>query len=86
MSTCPSTFIHTEVAWCHLRVMEGTMNRKRMGRPPRGDNPVRVGFILPGALRRWLRACARDEGRSMSDVLADALGLYRARTARRRLP
>jgi hypothetical protein len=57
--------------------------KARMGRPPRTDNPVRVGLMLPGELRNWLTARARTEGRSQSDILASGLELYRVRVARR---
>jgi hypothetical protein len=38
--------------------------------------------VLPGVVRRWLRAAALREGRSQGDIVADGLGLYRARKAR----
>jgi hypothetical protein len=81
------TFQYTVVAQGHNRNVEGTtMNRRskvRMGRPPRTDNPVRVGFILPGAVRKWLQAQSRTEGRAQSDVMVSALEMYRRRNARR---
>jgi len=58
--------------------------KARMGRPPRTDNPQRVAFVLPGALRRWLHAQARAEGRPMSHVLESALLRYRQTVARRK--
>ena len=58
--------------------------KPRIGRPPRTDNPLKVLAVLPGEMRRWLKARAAREKRSMSDIIADALGLYRERTQPRR--
>jgi len=55
----------------------------RRGRPPRTDNPVRVGFMMPGAMLKWLRARAAREGRTQTAVLESALTLYQKRVARR---
>jgi hypothetical protein len=54
-----------------------------MGRPPREDDPQRMTVVLPGALRRWLGARSRSEGRPQSDVLASALEEYRRRAERK---
>jgi hypothetical protein len=67
-------------------MVEGVMQKRRkarMGRPPRTDNPVRVGLMLPGAVRDWLQARARVEGRTQSDVLVRALAVYRKQVGRR---
>jgi len=40
---------------------------------------VRVGFILPGALRTWLQARSRTEKRPQSEVMVSALEQYRER-------
>jgi len=54
--------------------------KPRIGRPPRADNPLKVLAVLPGEMRRWLKARAAREKRSMSDIVNDALGMYRERT------
>ena len=79
---------HTKAA-CRRFGTEVKMARKRrgktrMGRPPRTDNPVRVGFMLPGAQRDWLASRSRAEERTQSDVLSSALALYRKHVARRK--
>lgn len=56
--------------------------QSRMGRPPRTDGAVRVGFMLSAELRRWLRSRSRVEKRPQGDVLASALALYRRHVAR----
>ena len=61
-----------------------TKVQKRMGRPPRKDNPVAITVLLPGALRAWLRAQAAREMRDQGDVVTDGLVLYRKHVARRR--
>lgn len=58
--------------------------KPRIGRPPRTDNPLRVLAVLPGETRRWLKARALREQRSMSDIVSDALGLYRERVSQPR--
>jgi len=59
------------------------MAKKRIGRPPRSDSPTRIAVLLPGTLRAWLARRARIEGRAQGDVIADALGQYRARLRQR---
>ena len=58
--------------------------KPRIGRPPRTDSPLKVLAVLPGEMRLWLKARAAREKRSMSDIVNDALGLYRERTQPRR--
>ena len=63
---------------CHiLGRMKRTRRRRRVGRPRRTDDPTRMNLRLPGALRTWLRARARAENRDQSQVVVDALALYR---------
>ena len=50
--------------------------KPRIGRPPRTDDPERMQLVLPGEVRRWLKARAAREKRSMSDIVNDALTLY----------
>lgn len=50
--------------------------RKRIGRPPRTDDPQKVAVLLPGVLKRRLRIRAFVEGRDMGDLIADALRTY----------
>jgi hypothetical protein len=87
MKASAPIFAHTEVARCHAPNAEDTMTKKhsgkaRRGRPPRTDHPVRVGLMLPGEVRRWLRGQATREGRTQSDVLTSALDFYRRRSER----
>lgn len=56
---------------------------KRIGRPPRRDDPQRITVVLPGGLRRWLRVQAAREARDQGDIVTDGLRLYQ-RAARRR--
>jgi hypothetical protein len=51
--------------------------KPRIGRPPRTDHPMRAMLVLPGEIRRWLRAQSKREGRAQGDIVATALGLYR---------
>lgn len=51
--------------------------RPRIGRPPRTDHPERLQLVLPGETRHWLKARAAREKRAMSDIVNDALGVYR---------
>jgi hypothetical protein len=67
-------------------MVEGMMQKRRkarMGRPPRQDDPQRVGLVLPGKVRAWLQARARVEGRTQSDLLVSALACYREQVGRR---
>jgi hypothetical protein len=63
--------------------MQKRKKAARMGRPPREDSPVSMTVRLPGAVRAWLRSRARVEGRTQSDLLVAALGLYRKQVGRR---
>ena len=58
--------------------------RKRIGRPPRTDDPRRVTVLLPGKLRAWLRVQAAREAKDQGDVIAEALEAYRKRLRMRR--
>ena len=53
--------------------------KARIGRPPRQDRPEKMLVTLPGQVRAWLRAQASREERTQSDVITDALALYRSR-------
>lgn len=57
---------------------------KRIGRPPRRDNPQRIQIVLPGKLRAWLRVQAAREARDQGDVVGDGLKLYRENLRARR--
>ena len=53
------------------------MPRKaRIGRPPRPDRPEPLTIPLARAVKRWLRAQAKREGRGMGAIIEDALALY----------
>ena len=52
-------------------------NRRRGGRPPRGDDPERLVVRISGQLKRWLAHRAIDEGRDMGHIVSDALEAYR---------
>jgi hypothetical protein len=54
----------------------------RIGRPPRTDSPAKVLLVLPGELRRWLKAHSARERRAMGDIVADVLARYRRRVDR----
>ena len=58
--------------------------KKKVGRPPRTDNPTRIQMLIPGELRRWLRIQAALEERDQGDVIAEALEDYRKSKAPRR--
>ena len=60
--------------------------RKKVGRPPRTDSPVRIQILLPDKLRRWLRVQAALEMRDQGDVVTEALEVYRRSAKRRRRP
>lgn len=53
--------------------------RKRIGRPPRTDDPVTLTVIVPRALRKWLKVHAAQAERDMGDIVTRALGEYRER-------
>jgi hypothetical protein len=53
--------------------------KRRPGRSPRRDHPVKLRSTLPGKLREWLRVQAFRERRDQSSVVCDALELYRER-------
>jgi hypothetical protein len=57
----------------------GKGNKPRIGRPPRQDAPQKMIVVLPGALRRQLKARSVREARAMSDIVADALTLHFSR-------
>ena len=57
---------------------DGAMS-KRIGRPPRRDDPQRIQIVLPGKLRQWLRVRAAREAKDQGDVITEALELYRKR-------
>jgi hypothetical protein len=46
---------------------------KRIGRPPRTDDPRTLTIILPGELKKWLRVHAAVTERDMGDIVAEAL-------------
>ena len=58
--------------------------KARMGRPRRTDDPQPLTILLPGALKRWLGAQAKREGRGMGVIVVDGLTLYQARANRAR--
>jgi hypothetical protein len=60
--------------------------KPRIGRPPRTDDPTKLLLVLPGVLRRWLRARADREKRTQGDIVSDALALYRKQVSQRRKP
>jgi len=63
--------------------MEKITEPRRLGRPPRKDNPKRLAIIVPGELRRWLRIHAAETERDMGDIVTDALIRYRRSAARK---
>ena len=46
-----------------------------MGRPPRTDDPQPLTILLPSALKRWLGAQAKREGRGMGMIVVAGLTL-----------
>ena len=56
-----------------------TQGKVRIGRPPRQDHPTKMLVTLPGQVRAWLRAQALREKRAQSEVVTDALALYRSK-------
>jgi len=60
--------------------------RTRLGRPPRTDDPIRLGMRLPGAMYEWLKRRSQAEGRAQSEIVVAALRLYQRSVARRRKP
>ena len=60
------------------------MTKPRIGRPPRTDDPVKLLIVLPGEVRRWLKARAAREKRAQGDIVNDALGVYREQARQRR--
>jgi hypothetical protein len=40
-------------------------------------------IVLPGEMRRWLKARSAREKRAMSDIVNDALGMYREQPRQR---
>ena len=59
---------------------------KKIGRPPRRDDPQRIAVVLPGKLRAWLRVQAAREMRDQGDVITEGLELYRRNLRRGRKP
>jgi len=59
---------------------------KRIGRPPRTDDPARLTIVLPRELRHWLRVHAAELETGMGDIIAEVLTPYRQRVERRRKP
>ena len=57
------------------------MKGKRVGRPPRKDNPVAVRILLPAKLRHALKVAALMEGKPQGDVIAEALTFHLRRFA-----
>ena len=51
--------------------------KRPQGRPPREDEPERVVARIPGELKHWLRSRADAEDRDMSEIVAEALKVYR---------
>lgn len=53
-----------------------------MSEPPRPDYPemVRTSFVLPKELRRALKIAAAREERDMSELVAEALEAYLAKS------
>jgi len=74
----PVTFVNTKGGCVATR-----QAKPRIGRPPRTDDPARLLVVIPGELRRWVKAQATREGRAQGDIVSDALGLYRRRRTKR---
>ena len=66
-----------------IRKEDAVPAKPRIGRPPRTDDPLKVLAVLPGEMRRWLKARAAREKRSMSDIVNDALVVYREQVRQR---
>jgi hypothetical protein len=45
---------------------------------------VKLLIVLPGEVRRWLKARAAREKRAQGDIVNDALGVYREQARQRR--
>jgi hypothetical protein len=60
--------------------------KRRIGRPPRMDSPVRINVLLPRVLREWLRRRAVVEDRAEGNVIASALEQYRKARGQSRGP
>ena len=60
------------------------MKQKRIGRPPRTDDPVPLTVTVASELRKWLKLRAVQEERDMGDIVTETLTAYRKRVEKRR--
>ena len=61
------------------RAMATIRRKRKLGRPPREDDPAKVLVVLSGRARDWLKAQSIREKRAQSAIVESALALYRER-------